>query len=177
MTESVLFAVVSELKPDFPKRQGSPGKTKNDFGSRNSAHTILETWAKRCDDFIFFTDSPMSAEIPHIYWKELHSRDHSWEKIRRIFNHVIDDMEDEYDWYLRADDDAYVIVENLRHFLANYSSKEPHYFGYRWNFFVPHGYADGGVYVLSRPAVEVFNRVMEDPKLCPELHRAEEDQE
>ncbi|PIO59943.1 hypothetical protein TELCIR_18578, partial [Teladorsagia circumcincta] len=141
------------------------------------AQTILETWAKRCDDFIFFTDSPMSPDIPHIYWKELYSRDHSWEKIRRIFSHVVDGIDEEYDWYLRADDDAYVIVENLREFLSKYSSKETHYFGYRWNFFVPHGYADGGVYVLSRPAVEVFNRIMKNPRLCPEHHRAEEDQE
>lgn len=43
--------------------------------------------------------------------------------------------------------------------------------------FQPHGYADGGVYVLSRPAVEVFNRIMKNPALCPEHHRAEEDQE
>ncbi|KJH49393.1 hypothetical protein DICVIV_04476 [Dictyocaulus viviparus] len=95
----------------------------------------------------------------------------------KIFSHVIDGVNKEYDWYVRADDDAYVIVENLREFLHKYSSREPHYFGYKWNFFVPHGFADGGVYVLSRTAVEIFYQIMKDPKLCPEHHRAEEDQE
>ncbi|KAK6020612.1 hypothetical protein OSTOST_13731, partial [Ostertagia ostertagi] len=120
----------------------------------------------------------MSPDIPHIYWKELYSRDHSWEKIRRIFSHVVDGIDEEYDWYLRADDDAYVIVENLREFLSKYSSKETITSATGGTFsWYPHGYADGGVYVLSRPAVEVFNRIMKNPRLCPEHHRAEEDQE
>ncbi|WKX93587.1 hypothetical protein Q1695_011114 [Nippostrongylus brasiliensis] len=141
------------------------------------AKTILETWASRCDDFLFFTDSPMGPNVPHVCWRELYSRDHSWEKIRRVFTHVVEKMEKKYDWYLRADDDAYVVVENLRHFLANYSSEREHYFGYRWNFFVPHGYADGGIYILSRAAAETFNELMKNAFLCPNHHRAEEDQE
>ncbi|VDL75333.1 unnamed protein product [Nippostrongylus brasiliensis] len=124
------------------------------------AKTILETWASRCDDFLFFTDSPMGPNVPHL-----------------ICRHVVEKMEKKYDWYLRADDDAYVVVENLRHFLANYSSEREHYFGYRWNFFVPHGYADGGIYILSRAAAETFNELMKNAFLCPNHHRAEEDQE
>ncbi|CAJ0586651.1 unnamed protein product, partial [Mesorhabditis spiculigera] len=141
------------------------------------ANTILNTWAPRCDDFLFFTDSHMGDHIPHVYWPELNERDHSWEKIRRIFNHAIERHPVKYDWYLRADDDAYIVVDNLRAFLYKHSPDVPHYFGYRWNFFSEEGYADGGAYILSRPTVEAFNRVMKDPELCPDFHRAEEDQE
>ncbi|CAJ0931858.1 unnamed protein product, partial [Mesorhabditis belari] len=141
------------------------------------AHTILRTWAPRCDEFLFFTDSQMSPEIPHVYWPELHTRDHSWEKIRKVFNYVAEKYPRKFDWYLRADDDAYIVVDNLRAFLSKHSPNVPHYFGYRWNYFSEQGYADGGAYVLSKPTVEAFNRVMKNNELCPDFHRAEEDQE
>ncbi|CAD6197698.1 unnamed protein product [Caenorhabditis auriculariae] len=143
---------------------------------KTRAKTIFETWASRCDGLLFFTNSPMEPEIPHVYWSHLGTRDHSWEKIRRVFQHAVE-KERPYDWYLRADDDAYVIVENLRSFLSNYSPKAKHFFGYRWNFFVPRGFVDGAAYILSRPAAEAFHDVMKDPTRCPEHHRAEEDQE
>ncbi|CAB3409405.1 unnamed protein product [Caenorhabditis bovis] len=141
------------------------------------AKTILETWAKRCDDYLLFTDSPMNTSIPHIYWPLLTSRDHSWEKIRRVFKHVHTKITKKYDFYLRADDDAYILMHNVRKFVANYSPTDPHYFGFRWRFFTTHGFADGSAYILTQPTVEAFNEVMLDPAKCPDHHRAEEDQE
>ena len=43
--------------------------------------------------------------------------------------------EEPFDWYLRADDDAYVLVDNLRAFLKGYNATEEHYLGFKWNFF------------------------------------------
>lgn len=39
------------------------------------------------------------------------------------------------------------------------------------------GYVDGGVYMVSNEAVNVFNQIMKNDSICPDFHRAEEDQE
>ena len=36
---------------------------------------------------------------------------------------------DQGDWFVKADDDTYMIIENLKHMLRPYNTNEPWYFG------------------------------------------------
>ena len=58
---------------------------------------------------------------------------------------------------MKADDDTYMIMENLRFMLTQYNSEEPWYFGAKFKKFVKSGYMSGGAgYVLSKEALRRF---------------------
>ena len=78
-------------------------------------------------------------------------------------NHLND-----FDWFLKCDDDSYIIMENLRLTLSQYSPDDPWLMGRRFKPFTPQGYMSGGAgYVLSRKAVDkLVTEAMRTPKVC-----------
>ena len=70
-------------------------------------------------------------------------------------------FQDDADWFLKADDDTYIIVENLRHLLKDKNSSDPVYFGHKLRIdSVQQGIFSGGAgYVLSKEALRRSGRV------------------
>ena len=59
-----------------------------------------------------------------------------------------------YDWYLKADDDTFVFVDNLKSFLITKNSTAPVTYGADFIMVVEKGYhSGGGGYVLSNEAL------------------------
>ncbi|CAJ0579317.1 unnamed protein product, partial [Mesorhabditis spiculigera] len=139
---------------------------------------VNETWLPRCDHGQFYTNAPIEIDgqladtIPfstvfagledkyeNLFFKTIYALHYSYTHISRDF-----------DWYLKADDDTYVVVENLREYLSHLNPNEPHYAGLRLRP-KEHGcYNSGGAgYVLSREAMRRFDTLLYgNTTLCPD---------
>ncbi|GMT12211.1 hypothetical protein PFISCL1PPCAC_3508, partial [Pristionchus fissidentatus] len=104
------------------------------------AMAVNETWLHRCDHGVFFTNEPFEedkkvpfrtvfAGIPDTY-------DNLFYKSRYAFYYISNILKANFEWYVKADDDTFFILENLRSYLRKFDPNEPYYFGYRMSHFL-----------------------------------------
>jgi hypothetical protein len=148
----------------------------------------LSTWVTRCSNYRFVSVLPDSVkadlkskgllvnQVPeplNLY------QPHGWEhetymqltlKVFTIFLDVYKEFNTEdYDFYLKADDDTFVNMVNLEEFL---SAKDPEFaatYGYDFKFVIEKGYPAGGPgYVLSRKAFRSLGEQLNaNMSFCP----------
>nr|KAI8731469.1 glycoprotein-N-acetylgalactosamine 3-beta-galactosyltransferase 1-B-like [Biomphalaria glabrata] len=120
----------------------------------NKATAVRDTWSRRCDKFLFFS-SKTNATFPTIGLDVPKGRAHLTTKVLLAFSYCFKLYGKEFDWFLKADDDTYVIVENLRLLVQSRDPEEAVYFGYRFKPYTPQGYMSGGAgYLLSRESLK-----------------------
>ena len=132
---------------------------------QTKAKAVKETWAPRCNKAVFMS-SQVDKDIGTIDLKlSGEGRDKLWEKSRKAWHYVYEHFVDDYDWFMKADDDCFVIVENLRYFCSRYDPNVGHYFG---RVFKPFGgYMSGGAgYVVSRGALKKLGPKLAEDGLC-----------
>ncbi|CAB3362465.1 Hypothetical predicted protein [Cloeon dipterum] len=136
---------------------------------KEKAFHVKSTWGRHCNRLIFISDAE-DYSLPAVKLDVASHRGALWAKTVGAFQHVYEHYRDEYDWVMKADDDTYVFVENLRTMLIPYSPKELIYFGSRFKIGTPLGYmSGGGGYAVSKDAVEkVVNEAFDGKQSdCP----------
>ncbi len=94
------------------------------------------TWLPRCDGYQIYTDQPMPAGYPFKVLNRLVQKNQTWHKFRDALTYAFTQRDKHYDFYIRSDDDSFLIVENFKQFLSNKNPDNPYYIGF--NIRSPH---------------------------------------
>jgi len=135
---------------------------------------VKNTWGKKCNKLIFFS-SEEDEELGAVALNISEGRQNLWGKTKKGFEHVYNNHRDDADWFLKADDDTYFVVENLRFLLKDYNTQDDIWFGHRFKYLG--GYFAGGAgYVLSQGALKRFTQIgLKNSSLCSAEDGGDED--
>ncbi|KAL4224182.1 Transferase [Mactra antiquata] len=141
---------------------------------QNRASHVKSTWGKRCDKTLYFS-SVTNTTFGAVGLNVTEGREHLTAKSQEAFRHIYNNYFNDYDWFLKADDNTYVIVENLKYFLSGKDKNEPIYFGHHFQSIIEGGYTSGGAgYVLSKEALRRLAEKGDDKILCRQDGGAED---
>ncbi|XP_078621352.1 glycoprotein-N-acetylgalactosamine 3-beta-galactosyltransferase 1-like [Branchiostoma floridae x Branchiostoma japonicum] len=143
----------------------------------SKARHVKATWGKRCNKLLFFSTKP-DSRLPTVAIETGEGRDFLWGKAKAALRHIHAHYLQDADWFLKADDDTYIIMENLRFMLSEYTPDAAMYFGFRFKTIVKQGYMSGGAgYVISREGVNRVVQGLNVPGKCKEGQGGAEDAE
>lgn len=143
-------------------------------GLDKKAQHQKNTWGKRCN-ILLFMSSEQNDTFPTVGLNVTEGRQHLTGKTMLAFRHVYENYFDQADWFMKVDDDTYVIVENLRYFLSGENTNDPVFFGHHFKVIVKQGYFSGGAgYILSKEALRRFGEKASNSSLCRQDGGAED---
>ncbi|KAG8222550.1 hypothetical protein J437_LFUL004586, partial [Ladona fulva] len=131
------------------------------------AMAVKETWGRRCNSLFFMSSkagemgSTWKREprcsfiskrheayfsLPAVPLNVPEGRNNLWSKTRAAFSYLSAKgyLDDKVDWVLKADDDTFVVMENLRYFLTQYNHEETIYVGLHFKKYLKQGFMSGG---------------------------------
>ena len=102
---------------------------------KTRAEAVKNTWGQLCD-VLYFVSSESDPYYPTFAVKGCDAEDynHLWCKIRNGIIYGYNNFVNDFDWFLKADDDTYVIIDNLKYYLKGFHSSEPLVFGLTFKY-------------------------------------------
>ena len=94
---------------------------------------MKNTWGRHCDKLIFMS-SKEDHELGAVALNTSEGRQHLWGKTKQAFKYVYDNHWNDADWFMKADDDTFVVVENLRNLVKDFNTDEPISFGHNMKY-------------------------------------------
>ena len=135
------------------------------------AKAMKQTWLRRCNGYLFIS-TKNNSDLPSQDVGLPEKREMLWGKTKFGFRYPIQmtkhfirrnlsiprcrefctvyifrfayEVREDFDWFLKVDDDTYVVMENLRMLLSNHSPDNALYFGCHFKVLVTDGYMSGG---------------------------------
>lgn len=128
--------------------------TSGEFHKTRAVH-IRETWGRRCNKLLFMTNVH-DARLPVVVLNASTTNEDYWHKTVQALEYLYINKFHEYDWFAKADDTTFYIVENLRYILSQYDPSQAFIFGVKYHHdSTPDGYiSDKAGYVLSKQALQ-----------------------
>ncbi|XP_059178833.1 glycoprotein-N-acetylgalactosamine 3-beta-galactosyltransferase 1-like isoform X2 [Physella acuta] len=124
------------------------------------AKAVKDTWARHGQLVLYFS-SIDNKTFPAIGLNVSEGRGHLTAKTMKAFRYIYENHFSDANWFMKVDDDTYLIMENLKYFLSGENYSEPVYFGQSFaiwpkadNKIVFH--SGGAGYVLSKEALRRF---------------------
>lgn len=95
------------------------------------AKAVYNTWGRQVPGKIMFYSSEFSysEHVPLVALKEVDDRYPPQKKSFKMLKHIHDNFIDQYEWFLRADDDVYIRTDRLEHLLRSVDSRKPWFIG------------------------------------------------
>lgn len=118
------------------------------------ATAVNKTWGRYCDTLLFMTTEhyrSLQTVVVNIGGPE--DRGRLWNKSRESWMYVYRNHLETHDWFIKVDDDTFIVWPHLIAFLRGRSPEDAAYFGRPYNATRGRYYAGGSGIVLSRAAL------------------------
>eukprot|EP00919_Chromeraceae_sp_WS-2016_P056680 GHVR01134519.1.p1 GENE.GHVR01134519.1~~GHVR01134519.1.p1 ORF type:complete len:274 (-),score=47.95 GHVR01134519.1:70-891(-) len=100
---------------------------------------VMSTWAKHAPHVITIlgelpedvNESEVDGDGVLEVGMHIDGYDNLYQKVMSTFSWICDEkLYDIHGWFMKIDDDAFLVTYNLGHFINKYDPNEPHYFGF-----------------------------------------------
>ena len=92
------------------------------------AQYVKQTWSKLCNKTLYVSDET-NETFPTITVTNRTGWGETWVKTRKGIELLYSEYLDKFDWFFKADDDTYVVMDNLRRFLHTKDTWKSEFYG------------------------------------------------
>ena len=126
--------------------------------TKNSVFLLDKLWGQFLTKTIYVSnDISLLHPLPTLLFPSTdETRGLLWTKTIFAFRSLLMRYGEEFDWFMKADDDTFVVPDNLYKFLREYNSSIPYYFGREITINGVIYCSGGGGYIVSRAALKLF---------------------